>query len=320
MLHITNGHSAAIRQGGIPSEVSYWLDVLHEGPVPEGLTFDEMSGVRAQFLMNSGWGDDCVRSDFALRDAQLASWAGHEEVVLWFEHDLYDQLQLIQILDWFASRDLGGTGLRLICIGEFPGIARFGGLGELRPDQLLTLFPGRREISKAALELASSAWAAFRSQDPSRIEELLAVDTSALPYLQGALERHIEQFPSVKNGLSRSERQILEIVSKSSCSFAEVFVQDTDREERIFAGDLVLWSYIQRMRDGKVPLVEGTRQQIAITSAGENVLPGRADAIELNGIDRWLGGVHLEGPDAAWRWDESRRKLARKDVSRAHRH
>src|SRR6476619_1101175 len=134
MLHITNGHSVGIPQTGISGEVLYWLDMLHEGPVPAGLTFEEMSAVRARFLMTSGWGDGGVRSDFALRDAQLAGWAGHEEVVLWFEHDLYDELQLIQILDWFASRDLGETRLRLICIGEFPGITRFGGLGELRPD------------------------------------------------------------------------------------------------------------------------------------------------------------------------------------------
>src|SRR5712691_11825056 len=128
MLHITNGHSVGIPRTGIPGEVSYWLDVLHEGPVPAGLTLEQLSAVRAQFLADTGWGDP--RSDFARRDAQLAGWARHEEIVLWFKHDLYDQLQLIQILDWFAARDLDKTKLRLICIGEFPGITRFGGLGE----------------------------------------------------------------------------------------------------------------------------------------------------------------------------------------------
>jgi hypothetical protein len=31
-------------------------------------------------------------------------------MVLLFEHDVYDQLQLIQILDRFPGRDLGGRG------------------------------------------------------------------------------------------------------------------------------------------------------------------------------------------------------------------
>jgi hypothetical protein len=34
------------------------------------------------------------------------------------------------------------------------------------------------------------------------------------------------------------------------------------------------------------------------------VLDGAADHDSLNGIDRWIGGVHLEGPSPEWRWDE----------------
>jgi len=34
------------------------------------------------------------------------------------------------------------------------------------------------------------------------------------------------------------------------------------------------------------------------------VLAGKADHVALNGVDRWIGGVHLDGPDSRWRWDE----------------
>jgi len=34
------------------------------------------------------------------------------------------------------------------------------------------------------------------------------------------------------------------------------------------------------------------------------VLAGKADHITLNGIDRWIGGVHLFGNQVPWRWDE----------------
>ena len=33
--------------------------------------------------------------------------------------------------------------------------------------------------------------------------------------------------------------------------------------------------------------------QVSIIEAGRNLTEGRADHIELNGIDRWLGGVVL---------------------------
>lgn len=43
MLHITNGHSVPLDQAGLPGPIVYWVDVLHEGPVPAGLSLDELS-------------------------------------------------------------------------------------------------------------------------------------------------------------------------------------------------------------------------------------------------------------------------------------
>jgi hypothetical protein len=47
------------------------------------------------------------------------------------------------------------------------------------------------------------------------------------------------------------------------------------------------------------------RSQIEMTNTGRTVLAGKADHITLNGIDRWIGGVHLSGDRVPWRWDES---------------
>jgi hypothetical protein len=48
---------------------------------------------------------------------------------------------------------------------------------------------------------------------------------------------------------------------------------------------------------------------VTITETGRKVLEGRADHIRLNGIDRWLGGVHLKGDKAAWRWDRGSQRI-----------
>jgi hypothetical protein len=75
-----------------------------------------MRTVRAQFSASCGWTsfEEAVGL-FSRRDQVLADSLGQDEVVLWFEHDLYDQLQLIQILDWYAHQDLRQTKLTLIC-------------------------------------------------------------------------------------------------------------------------------------------------------------------------------------------------------------
>ena len=44
-----------------------------------------------------------------------------------------------------------------------------------------------------------------------------------------------------------------------------------------------------------------------LTRAGRDVLSGAADRLRLCGIDRWLGGVHLNGRGPSWRWNAAQR-------------
>jgi len=143
-LYITNGDSVQLRDTGLPGEVLTWKDVLHEGPVPGDMSLDQLRPIRAHFLADvSGQPEEELFRDFEERDQTLARFAEFEEVVLWFEHDLYDQLQLIQILDWFSRQDLGKTKLSLICTSRY--------LGLLTPDQLLELHPNRLPVSSQML-------------------------------------------------------------------------------------------------------------------------------------------------------------------------
>jgi hypothetical protein len=329
MLHITNGESAAgsIRKTGLPGQVLAWNDVLHEGPAPADLSLDQLRTLRAGFIASQGWaGYGVVLEDFLHRDQVLEQFSVHSEVVLWFEHDLYDQLQLIQLLDWFAQRDHGNTTLSLICIGAFPGVANFHGLGELNPAQLRSLFPARTAITAEQLALGRAAWRAFCSPDPTTIEALLRQDTSALPFLHAALTRHLEQFPAVESGLSRTERQILQAIAAGKDTPAAIFRAEQAGEPAPFMGDSTLWSYLAALCDGNEPLLrreEGLpfalpeaferhedflSQTLALTKRGQAVLAGQDDRLQ-SGIDRWLGGVHLHGADVRWRWDAAAGQL-----------
>jgi hypothetical protein len=46
-----------------------------------------------------------------------------------------------------------------------------------------------------------------------------------------------------------------------------------------------------------------------ITERGKAVMDGAEDFVITNGINQWLGGVHLEGKEARWRWEEAAQGL-----------
>ncbi len=323
MLHITNGDAAAdlIKDAVFSGQILAWRDVLHEGPVPAGLALPQLSDLRGAYIAAQGWGKLYdVKASFAERDGLMARFRENDEIVLWFEHDLYDQLQLIQLLAWFFVRERGATKLSLICIGEYPGIHPFHGLGQLTANQMAALFPVRHIVTHKELKTGLLAWQAFTSADPTEIEKLLATNLTALPFLRNAMLRHLQQFPSTLNGLSRTEQQILTAVAHGKQTPGEIFVFDQAQEEHVFMGDWTLWSYVKRLCEAPEPLLktangapfrlpleelnpEFLAQTLHMTEAGQAVYENEFDAVDLNGIDRWLGGVHLQGPDAAWRWD-----------------
>ncbi|HET7230108.1 MAG TPA: DUF1835 domain-containing protein [Longimicrobium sp.] len=309
MLHITNGDAAGdlLRTLAI-GDVLCWRDVLHDGPVPAGLPLPELSAIRARFIAERLWGpEEEIARELAERDAALAGCGARDEVVLWFEHDLYDQLQLIQLLDWFAAN--GGPRLSLVCGAEY--------LGTSEPARLAERFGQRSPVSADQLALGAAAWAAFRSPDPTAIITLLEDDTVELPYLADALARHLEQFPSTANGLSRSEQQALQVMAGGAATLKEAYLASHHAlEDPIWLGDASFFGYVEDLAGGEHSLVDlgpGERHDgsrtVALTDAGRAVLEGRQDRVRLNGIDRWLGGVHLHGREAAWRWDASARTL-----------
>ena len=239
MLHITNGSSVSLAETGLGGEILVWTDSLQRG------------------------------------DAPLVP--PHDGIVLWFEHDLYDQAQLIHALD--SLRD-SPADIRLIQSSDY--------LGPMTPIELAGLWPARRRVTAHQFALGSEAWRAFCSPDPTAMQALLARDTSALPYLTAALRRHLQELPSVENGLARTERQILEVLADGPRTFSELFRENQTREEAIFLGDDRLREYLE----GLSVCVRESDGRYHITDTGREILAGRADLVRLK-------GVH-----SRWRWDE----------------
>ena len=302
-LHITNGDAAAgpIRALSLGGEVIAWKDVLHDGPVPAPATLDSLRPLRARFLAGRDTATAVeIAQEFEVRDRRLGASDRDEEVALWFEHDLYDQLQLVQILDWFAAHRRPDR-LTLAQSDDY--------LGPMDAARLRALWERRAEVTGAQLEAAQRAWAAFTQPDPRAIEALLD-SVAALPYLRPALVRLLEEYPAADTGLSRMERQILETLVIGSWPLHELFTAaHHDREDPIFLGDTGFFDMVRTLAAGEQPLVSMDGDRAWLTDAGRAALAGGRDRVETLGIDRWLGGVHLKGRRVPFRWDPQARRI-----------
>jgi hypothetical protein len=312
-LHVSNGDATDLAGTGLARQVLYWRDALHEGPVP-AVGPDELRRIRAEFLVGADVDDRGEgRRMFIERDRTLeANRDG--EYVLWFEADLYDQLQIIQILSRLSELGVPARRVTLICIGEHAGIARFGGLGELSADQLreLPYTNACARLTPDAFDLAVRAWAALRSEEPSDLAAIAATRSGELRFLGEAFDRLSREYPSTRDGLSLTERRVLAAVADGAVDAGTAFGRAWRRETRPYLGDTFCFAMMDRLAGAPRPLLRvepddrgvDRFSRLWLTDVGARVLAGKADHVALNGIDRWIGGVHLSGGDVRWRWDD----------------
>jgi len=333
-LHITNGDSAAdiIENCGIGGDVLSWRDPMHHGPFLPGLSLDKLSRIRIDYLAGETTSpqeslSSSGQHEFSERDAVLATAHEYEEVILWYEHDLLDQLQILQLLDWFAKSNTSTFKLSLICVDRFDGVPNFRGIGQLTSEQMASLQTTRQPVSRRQQEQAQKIWTAFCSPEPHTLLKLInnvaLMSNLAIPFMAPALMRHCQEFPWISDGLSRTERQILNLVMKGVTKPTRVFLDNMDFESCLYIGDWRSYSQIAELCNAKQPLLacvsgadfeharstnlsaaEFAEQELCVTECGKQVLDGTTSATRCIERNSWLGGVHLNSDAELWLWDD----------------
>jgi hypothetical protein len=304
VIHIHNGDVTAsiARRAGIEGEHISFRESLVAGPVPAGVDVE----TRARFLAEA-YGQNLLRArnDLLAQERALDDAMHHEEIVLWFEHDLFCLVHLLAMLERFADH----PNLSLV----FPAQP----LGISDPLQFGALCDSRTAVTPAMLALGRAAWRACTSPDPTAINELLAKDLDDFPFLEEGLRLHASRFPSTRNGLSELADRAINLLATGSLDFATLFGRiDEDENARFGFGDTEVLRELREIAWCAVPLIAITEAEdktppkalLAITPAALNVIDGSVDNLSLNDPDYWLGGVHLT-KENVWRWDGERKIL-----------
>ena len=302
MIHLHNGDvvAAFAQRAGIPGEHLAFRESLVAGPVVPGPDWIE---TRARAL-GDAHGEDLLRIRTSLLEQEqyldAARAKGEEEIVLWFEHDLYCLTHLIYLL-----QRLGDAARLSLVWCPKP-------LNENDDRGLHLLFESRTAVTPSMLGIAREVWRAYTASDPTGLNRFLERETPDFPFLRNGLTLHASRFPSTKNGLGAIEQRALTLVATGATEFAALFGVMNADVPRFGFGDSEIIRHLQSMAWCAVPLItlagEPPKAIVTITPAGENVLRGHVDDISINDPDRWLGGVHLT-KETLWRYDGAARSI-----------
>lgn len=324
-IHITNGDSAAdlIRASCVEGEVLAWRDTMHHGPFPANLSLEESAEVRARYLAGNELDINVIRQDFCERNDKLRSASHCAQIILWFEHDLLDQLQILEVLYRLSEAHFDTTNVSIICINQYPGVPGFRGLGQLNCAQIESLLPTRVAVTDSQLSLARRVWDAFRANNPTSLQHCMQDDLSALPFLKPALHRHFQEYPWKKDGLTRTERQLLTLACSGVDKPGSLFIENMALENALYIGDWHTYKILARLVQtdthllrcapedtflyppvDQISLEQFSQQRLTVSNAAQRVLSNRQNARSLITRDEWLGGVQLKSDATMWMWDD----------------
>jgi len=313
-LIVTNGDVAAetLRIARPADTVLPWADVLHDGPV-RMLPAAKFRAERAAFLADGEVNSVArVSEDLAERDAMIAGHKEFERIELWFEHDLYDQLQIIQVVNMLAEHG------RSEDVFHIPAPRH---LGPIPADKILELEGLTLPVNAAMVKTAQYVWSAYCQDTPAAFDAARKTPIAGFPFLGQAILRSLQELPGV-DGVTRTERQILYTVDRGVLRPGMLFARVLSMEEAAFLGDWSFFSILTGLAFGKVPLLTGLPEpftpammqdndrrkafitaNLALTTFGRDVLAGREDRVRHTVFDAWLGGTHITN-DNLWRWDD----------------
>lgn len=312
ILHIRCGSDIyeGLREAGVPGVFLEASDPVCQGPLDPELSKEALQRVRAEFIAGTYLGFEDASEVLAKTKAEargLAQLDRFARIVLWFEHDLYDQAILMRLLARLNGEPQLHDRLFLINIGAFPGVKRFNGLGQLSPGQLASLWGQESPVTAAQRAEAAMLWRAYAAGDPLALQETIQDTSGALPFAAAALRRHLQELPWRGIGLSLTEQLALKALAEGAETPGRVFARLIEElEPLVYLGDAMFWPLLAGLAKAPQPAVTGFsdwRDTVSLTDFGRDLLAGRANWLAHNALDRWIGGLHLQGRRPPYLWD-----------------
>jgi hypothetical protein len=290
----------------LPGELLVHQDVLSCGPVLPCATVEQWRSARREYWetvpsadesSSDPTADDLLSSLTRLRDA--------DAIVLWLGTGTSDQLLLAWIARLLELADLGSPSR--LAVVQFTAFGKrehhAWSVGLLNAEEIAG-HPAPVQLSMDAVPELRRCWAAITAREPTPLLSFVAESSAHLPFLQPSLRALLDRFPDRRTGLGRWDTELLKYANEHGPSVARAIAYTlVDHLDADMVGDGYLLSRLRRLADPALPhpLVELVGDatvirgcEVALTEAGKAVLAGRANAVEMNGIDDWVLGVHLD--------------------------
>lgn len=288
-LHITNGDSLNNRltSMNITGDFAVWREMLCEGKTVANLASDAFKKARISFFKKN-YPDQVSSYDdhFGSQLAIIAEAHRYEEVILWFEYDLFCHINMLACISFLRTCGFKKNTF-LVCSGWVDGEKELKGLSQLTDNQLLTHYTQKVLLDNQDLFLADDLWRLYCSDDHLKLKPQRAKDSN-FKYLSNCISAHKERFPHLKTGINTLETNMLRLIRKYKINSEHQLCGYMLNYQGYYGyGDVQILAMIKRMR----PFFSQVEKQLVLTATGNDILDKDKNVFKKIKYNCTLGGV-----------------------------
>ncbi len=251
-LHILNGDSTKqiFDRSSLQGDIIVWREMLCEGKVFDDVGGDQFWVQRYAFFENEvgisklDYYDKTIKELIKLQDV-----SAYDEIVLWFEYDLFCQVNLMALCTYLLKSYRKDIKYRLVCTGKENGKSPFQTLADYTPKEYETLYKKKVNLSRNDFLFAKESWEIYTKNNKEKIASFNFSSNKKFNYLQMAMQQHLKRFPN-ENGLNQIENKILYLIHSEISSKKEIIIMllDWQKKETVYGfGDLQYELYLKKL-------------------------------------------------------------------------
>lgn len=283
-LHITNGDflTEILKSFSFEGEMITWREVLCEGKTTPDVGSEAFWKTRFDYFKTHYKTTKQSFIEKTLKEyRKLCNEKQQEEIVLWFDNDLFCQINMIAVISWI-KKYRRGTQVSLVSPKK-----QYQFFHEMAEEQVKKLYEKRIQLTEDDIASADYVWQLYCSESPIRLENFSAFNSSQFNFLQEAIQTHLSRFPSLHNGLNSVENFVLNEASKRKLKSKEELIVMSLKNQKSFGyGDLQFENVISTIK----PLFKSFNP-VTLTKKGMEILDGATNFYsELRDDSIFLGG------------------------------
>lgn len=290
ILHITNGDALTnyLKQLNFNGNIITWREMLCEGKTTTDVGSESFWRNRFAYL-KSAYNITKERFvEFTLKEyRRLCNHKSEKEIVLWFDYDLFCQVNMIAVISWL-KKNRGTKTISLVTSGNDNESSKMYYLTELSEEKIKAVYNNRIKLTKDDIEYADYIWQLYCGDNPMQLQNAILQNKSQLKHLTPAIQAHLQRFPTVKNGLNEIENRILQSAQEHSFTSKEEFIAYLLKNQDFYGfGDVQFSKAIDDLK----PLF-GSFSPVKLTKLGNSVVNKKANYYPVIRNDKeYLGGA-----------------------------